>query len=122
MREMGVRIVHVEIDIEIRRAILDDLPRLTTWNGATERVVRPELGRQEAGEAVVLLAMLKSFPCGHLLCDLGTRAHEGIAKIWHVAVWEPLQGGRHRHPAHAGGGGRDRRAGVALVAAWGREG
>ena len=55
--------IRVEVGIEIRRAIRDDLSRLAIWNAATERVVQPELRRQEAGSAVVLLALLKSFPC-----------------------------------------------------------
>jgi ribosomal protein S18 acetylase RimI-like enzyme len=57
-----------------------------------ERVIQPAPQRQEAGEAVVLLALLTGFPCAHLLCDLCTKAPEEIATIWHVAVWGPLQG------------------------------
>jgi hypothetical protein len=100
---MEARRFHVEVDIEIRHAVPNDLPQLATWNAAVERVIQPALQRQEAGEAVVLLALLKGFPCAHLLCDLCTRAPEEIATMWHVAVWDPLQGPRHRVPAHAGG-------------------
>jgi len=89
---MGTRILHVELDIEIRRAVQDDLPQLAIWNRATNRVVRPAFQRQASGDVAVLLALLKTFPCGHLLCDLSTRAQEQIATIWHVAVWDPLQG------------------------------
>lgn len=89
---MGTRSLHVELDVVIRRAVQDDLRQLAIWNRATKRVVEPALRRQEAGEVAVLLAMLKSFPCGHLLCDLSTRTQEQIATIWHVAVWDPLQG------------------------------
>ena len=89
---MGTRSLHVELDVVIRRAVQDDLRQLAIWNRATKRVVEPALRRQEAGDVAVLLAMLKSFPCGHLLCDLSTRAQEQIATIWHVAVWDPLQG------------------------------
>jgi ribosomal protein S18 acetylase RimI-like enzyme len=54
-------------------------------------VVEPELRRQQLGEAIVLLALQNGFPCGHLLCDLSTRAPEAIATIWHVAVCGPFR-------------------------------
>ena len=92
LREMRARGVEVRVNIEIRSAVAADLRQLATWNGATERLVVPALRRQELGEAVVLLALVRSFPCGHLLCDLSTHARQEIATIWHVAVWTPLQG------------------------------
>jgi len=91
-RAWATRTVRVEFDVEIRHAARDDLLQLAIWNAATDRVVQPALQRQQVGDAVVLLALLKTFPCGHLLCDLSGRARMDIATIWHVAVWRPLQG------------------------------
>jgi len=89
---IGTRGTLVELAIEIRHAVQDDLQQLAIWNRATDRVVEPALRSQETGDVAVLLALLKGFPCGHLLCALSTRAQEQIGTIWHVAVWEPLQG------------------------------
>ena len=68
-RAWATRTVRVEFDVEIRHAARDDLLQLAIWNTATDRVVQPALQGQEVGDAVVLLALLKTFPCGHLLCD-----------------------------------------------------
>jgi hypothetical protein len=65
--------IRVETEVRIRHAVLEDLQLLATWNAAVDRVVAPTLARQVRGEALVLLAMIGPWPCGHLLVDFTKR-------------------------------------------------
>lgn len=83
---------HLLVEVEIRPAVAGDLKLLGGWNQAVDRVVAPALVRQQAGDAVVLLAMIGPFPCGHLLIDFTKKGAQRVGVIWHLGVESRFQG------------------------------
>lgn len=79
------------VEVTIRPAASEDLKLLASWNSAVDRVVAPTLARQERGEALVLLAMLGPWPCGHLLVDFTKRVGADAVVLWHAAVHDSVR-------------------------------
>ena len=69
-----IRTVHLELDVEIRRAVARDLPALATWSGHVADVFRPAIA---ADDRILLVALARGrFPIGQALVDLyGTISH-----------------------------------------------
>jgi Ser/Thr protein kinase RdoA (MazF antagonist)/ribosomal protein S18 acetylase RimI-like enzyme len=86
--------LRVSVEVEVRAATSDDLEPLGRWNSSVQRVVASTLVRQDRGEALVLLALLGSWPAGHVLVDFTARAGVGAAHLWHMAVHDILRGHR----------------------------
>lgn len=83
--------ISVLAHVVVRPAMKRDLELLHRWNSAVDRVVEPTLRRQEAGEAVVLLALVEPWPVGHLLVDFKARQDTGAAHLWHMGVIDSLR-------------------------------
>ena len=65
---MKTRVVHVDVDVEIRPAVSRDLPAMATWSGQVDAVFRPAL---ESSDRLLLVALANGrFPIGHVLIDL----------------------------------------------------
>ena len=65
---MRLRTVHVDVNVEIRRAVARDLPALRTWSGQADHVFKPALASKDR---VLLVALANGrFPIGHVLIDL----------------------------------------------------
>ena len=82
--------IRVPANVTIRPARDADLELLARWNTSIDRVVEPTLRRQNAGEAVVLLALVEPWPVGHLLVDFVALASENAAHLWHMGVHDSV--------------------------------
>lgn len=83
--------VRVSADVSIRAARAGDLELLARWNDSVGRVVVPTLRRQDAGDALVLLALIERWPVGHLLVDFAAMAAQGAAHLWHMGVHDSVR-------------------------------
>jgi ribosomal protein S18 acetylase RimI-like enzyme len=82
--------IRVPANVTIRPARDADLKLLAHWNTSIDRVVEPTLRRQNAGKAVVLLALVEPWPVGHLLVDFVALASENAAHLWHMGVHDSV--------------------------------
>ncbi|WP_207477096.1 GNAT family N-acetyltransferase [Arenibaculum pallidiluteum] len=82
------------LEAVIRPAAADDLPALE-WMGLhspQRSVIRDAFAAQLRGDGLMLLAVSAGFPVAQVWLDLVRRRSEGIAVLWAVRTFPPLQG------------------------------
>lgn len=90
----------VEVEIEIRHALAEDVPALE-WMGlyaGHRQIIRRAFADQQAGNAVLLLGVAGGFPVAQVWIDFARKREQGIACLWAVRTFFALQGrgiGRH---------------------------
>ncbi|WP_230530901.1 GNAT family N-acetyltransferase [Microvirga roseola] len=88
------------IEVLVRPCLERDLPALE-WMGLYTRqrdIIREAFNAQERGDALLLLGVSAGFPVGQVWIDFARKRAEGIAYLWAVRTFYPLQGsgiGRH---------------------------
>jgi ribosomal protein S18 acetylase RimI-like enzyme len=84
----------VTIDVTIRPCVEADLPALE-WMGlyAGHRdIIRQAFEAQQHGDALLLLSVSGHFPVGQVWIDFARKRADGIAVMWAVRTFYPLQG------------------------------
>jgi ribosomal protein S18 acetylase RimI-like enzyme len=84
----------VSIDVEIRPATEADLPALE-WLGlysAHAPIIHEAFMAQTRGDALLLLGVSGSYPIAQVWIDFARKRSEGIAVLWAIRTFFPLQG------------------------------
>jgi ribosomal protein S18 acetylase RimI-like enzyme len=84
----------VEVEIEIRKAVAEDLPALE-WMGlyaGHRQIIRRAFASQQAGDASLLLGIAGGFPVAQVWIDFAKKREEGTACVWAVRTFFALQG------------------------------
>jgi ribosomal protein S18 acetylase RimI-like enzyme len=83
----------VTTTVLIRPCTQADLPKLEWFGQYTEHraIFADVFARQQAGEALMLVAVLNDFPIGQIWIDLASLKTKSIAVLWALRVLEPLQ-------------------------------
>lgn len=86
----------VTVDVKIRRCRETDLRKLEWFGSLTpfRGIIQTAFERQEAGEVVMLVAEVDTFPIGQLWVDLTKRQKDSIGVLWAFRVLTPFQGNR----------------------------
>ena len=83
----------LELEVGIRQCVRHDLAQLEWFGLYTEhrQLIEDAFRRQQAGEAVMLLADLDGFPVGQAWLDLSAQAGDSVGVIWAVRVFPLLR-------------------------------
>ena len=79
----------VEVEIEIRRAVAEDLPALE-WMGlyaGHRQIIRRAFADQQAGNASLLLGVAGGFPVAQVWIDFAKKREQGTACLWAVRTF-----------------------------------
>jgi ribosomal protein S18 acetylase RimI-like enzyme len=86
--------VKAEIEVVIRPCEEEDLPALE-WMGLYSphrQIIREAFEAQKRGDALLLLAVSAGFPVAQVFIDLARKREAGVALLWAVRTFYPLQG------------------------------
>jgi ribosomal protein S18 acetylase RimI-like enzyme len=88
------RCFKVSLEVEVRAAEADDLPALE-WLGLYSphrQIMHDAFEAQSRGDALLLLGMCSGYPIAQVWIDFARERQQGIAIIWAVRTFFPLQG------------------------------
>jgi ribosomal protein S18 acetylase RimI-like enzyme len=84
----------VSVEVNLRAAVEDDLSSLE-WMGLYtphRGIIRAAYDAQQAGDALLLVAISGGFPVAQVWIDYARKRHEETAVLWAVRTFFPLQG------------------------------